>query len=86
MNYNIKILKSIADETRLNIILNLMKGSKNVSEIVKLVNKSQPNISIALGKLSDVGLISYKREKKKIVYSIKNKEFVEKILNLIKNG
>jgi DNA-binding transcriptional ArsR family regulator len=63
-----------------------MKGSKNVSEIVKLVNKSQPNISIALGKLSDVGLISYKREKKKIVYSIKNKEFVEKILNLIKNG
>ena len=84
MNYNINILKALADETRVNIILVLKEGEKSVSEVVSKVNKSQPNVSIALKKLENVGLISQNRDKKNVFYKIKNKELVDKILNLIK--
>jgi ArsR family transcriptional regulator, repressor of sdpIR and other operons len=83
--YDIKLLKALADETRLNIILNLMKKERGVSEIVLLVNKSQPNVSISLKKLEEAGLIIGKKQGKQVFYSIKDRQLVEKILALIKN-
>ena len=84
--YNLKILKAVADETRLDILLTLLKGEKTVSEITEIIKKSQPNTSIALKKLENVDLISMYKDKRNVIYKMKNKELVEKLLSLIKNG
>jgi ArsR family transcriptional regulator len=85
MNYNIKILKAVGDETRLNIILNLMNKEMSVLQIVSAVKKSQPNVSIALRKLLDAGLVSSRRDMKQVFYKINKKDFMIKLLDLIKN-
>ena len=84
--YNIRLLKALADETRLEIITNLLKKELSVLEIVSIVKKSQPNISIALRKLEDAGLIVSRKDGKKVIYSIKDRAFIEKILGMISNG
>ena len=85
MYYNLDILKALADETRLKIILILLKGEKNVSSMVKLVEKSQPNVSLALKKLEKEGLISSRKDKKMIFYRIEKRDTVQNILKLIAN-
>lgn len=84
MSYDLKLLKAFADETRLNIVLNLMKKEMHVLEIVPLVNKSQPNISIALRKLQEADVISSRKEQRNVYYKIVNKEKISKILELVK--
>jgi DNA-binding transcriptional ArsR family regulator len=86
MSYNIKILKAIADETRLNILISLLKKEMNVFQITDAVKKSQPNISIALRKLADANLIEARKDQRNVFYKIKNRQLVEKILELVKDG
>ena len=86
MSYNIKILKAIADETRLNILISLLKKEMNVFKITDAVKKSQPNISIALRKLADANLIEARKDQRNVFYKIKNRQLVEKILELVKDG
>jgi ArsR family transcriptional regulator len=81
-----KILKALADETRLNIILNLLQKERSVLDVVSLVGKSQPNVSLALRKLEEASLIVSRKDKKKVFYTVKNKEFVQKILKMVENG
>jgi DNA-binding transcriptional ArsR family regulator len=80
-----KILKALADETRLNIILNLLQKERSVLDVVSLVGKSQPNVSLALRKLEDAGIVVSRKEGKSVFYSIKDKEFVQNILKLVEN-
>ena len=47
MNYNLKILKALADETRLKIVDILFKDKKNVTEIVDLVKKGKKMIELS---------------------------------------
>ena len=78
MNFNIRLLKDLAYDTKLNIVLYMMDKERNVLDIVSLVKKSQPAISIALRKLEDAVIVESRKEGKMIFYSIKSKEFVEK--------
>ena len=77
MRYNLDILRAIADETRLKILLSLKKKDMNVTELVSVVNKSQPNVSLALRKLEQASLISKQKKGKMIIYKL------QKILELI---
>ncbi|HLC96216.1 MAG TPA: metalloregulator ArsR/SmtB family transcription factor [Candidatus Nanoarchaeia archaeon] len=86
MGYDLSILKAIADDTRLAILLSLQKSRKSVSELVLIVKKSQPNISIALRKLLQAGLVSPQKEAQHVFYSIKNEQLIDAILELIKHG
>ena len=86
MGYNLRILKALADETRVQILLFLLKKENSVLEIVSVVKKSQPTISIALQKLEDAGLIVARKEGKKVFYSVSEKELVQTILEQVKHG
>ena len=85
MNYNTKILKAAADETRIKILLELTKKEMRVQDVVLAVGKSQPNISIALKKLQEAGLIKFRKDGNKILYKINRIEIVNKILDIAKN-
>jgi len=70
MKENLKILKALADETRLKIVEFLLNGEKCVCEIFPLVKRTQSTVSIHLGKLEDAGILKSRRDGKKIFYSI----------------
>ena len=62
-----KILKSLADESRLKIIRLLLSGEKNVSEVVCSLRMAQPQVSHHLSILRSSGLVNTRREGKKII-------------------
>ncbi|MFH1544813.1 MAG: metalloregulator ArsR/SmtB family transcription factor [archaeon] len=75
----IKILKALADETRLKILELLLNRERCVCEIFPRVKRTQSTVSIQLAKLEKAGLIKSRREGKKIFYRIKD-DRVRKIL------
>src|SRR5690625_2490431 len=75
MNYSDaeQILKAIGEETRLKIISYLTIDSFCVSELVELLEMSQPSISKHLRRLRQAEIILEERKGKWIFYSL-NKE------------
>ncbi len=68
----IKILKALADETRLKIVEFLLDGEKCVCKIFPYVERTQSTVSIQLSKLESAGLIESRREGKRVFYGIKD--------------
>ncbi|MFC1697169.1 ArsR/SmtB family transcription factor [Nanoarchaeota archaeon] len=68
----LKILKALADETRLKIVEFLLDGEKCVCEIFPFVKRTQSTVSIHLNDLKKTGILQSRREGKKIFYSIKD--------------
>ena len=62
-----KILKSLADESRLKIVRLLLNGEQSVSEVVRLLGMAQPQVSHHLSILRSSGLVDTRREGKKII-------------------
>ena len=77
-----KILKSLADESRLKIVQLLLHGERSVSDVVRSLNLAQPQVSHHLSILRSSGLVDTRREGKKIInfigpevkYILKEKE------------
>jgi len=61
-------LRVLADPLRLRILALLSDEELTVSEIVRIVNCSQPRVSGHLGRLADEGLVSDRREGRFIWY------------------
>lgn len=74
-----RILRSLANEDRLLLLCQLSQGEKSVSELEALVSIYQPTLSQQLGVLRSEGLVSTRRDGKRIYYSIAD----EKILNIL---
>lgn len=72
IDYNLKLLKLLSEESRYRIIEVLLKGEKCACEIPKLIGRTQSNTSMHLTKLSDFGILTSKRDGKMIIYSIKD--------------
>jgi len=81
----ITILKALADDTRLGIVRLLLDGSKNVTEIVSKVKKSQPNISLALKQLLYAGIIAQRKDGRMIFYSVKEPAKIKQLLRLLED-
>ncbi|MCZ6512799.1 MAG: metalloregulator ArsR/SmtB family transcription factor [Nitrospinae bacterium] len=77
-----KILKSLADESRLKIVRLLLQGEQSVSQVVHSLHMAQPQVSHHLSILRSSGLVDTRREGKKIInfidpevkYILKEKE------------
>jgi len=69
----VKILKALADDTRLKIVLCLLNGRKSVTEITQIVQKAQPTVSIQLRVLELSGLIESEKESRFVYYKIADK-------------
>ncbi len=74
MNQKIKLLKALADETRIKIIQCLLKEEKCACSIVPGVNKAQPTVSQHLRILEEAGVLESRRVGTNIWYRIKSKE------------
>jgi len=62
-----KILKSLADESRLKIVRLLLDGEQSVSDVVRHLGMAQPQVSHHLSILRGSGLVNTRREGKRII-------------------
>lgn len=76
------LLKALANEKRIEILCVLSDRCVTVSELIRMTNVSQANISQHMQVLRRVGIVVTKREGKEITYCISHKNFVH-ILDLI---
>jgi len=69
----IRIFRALGQETRFRIFKLLMRGERCACEIPRLIKRTQSNTSMQLAKLIDSGVISARRDGKKIMYSVRSK-------------
>jgi ArsR family transcriptional regulator len=75
MEKTVELLKAIADETRLKIILLLSRQEMAVCEFINALKLSQPAVSHHLKILKQAGLVKDNREGKWIFYTIDHQKF-----------
>ena len=75
-----KILKALADPTRLKIVELLKQGEICACKFVPLTKKAQPTVSQHLKILDNAGIIKSRKEGKMIFYSVVD----SRIFDLIK--
>ena len=66
----IKIYKAFSDETRFRIMQFLLTGEKPVHEITVHCNRAQSTISLQLKKLEHFGLVTNRRDGKRVLYRV----------------
>ena len=79
------LFKALGDETRFNIISILLDGEKCACVIPNLVHRAQPTVSLQLKYLVKTGILSSRRDGKKVLYKIKDKR-ISKVINLSRKG
>jgi DNA-binding transcriptional ArsR family regulator len=65
-------LKSMANECRLVVLCELVKGERTVGELEKVAGLSQSALSQHLAKLREAKLVATRREAQTIYYSLAN--------------
>ncbi len=75
---------NLANPLKIGIILELRKGDKNVTELVKELHVEQSKVSHALMSLKKCNIVNVKTEGKQRLYSL-NKDTIVPMLNLIDN-
>lgn len=78
------IFKVLSCEIRLKIIELLSGGSKNVTDIVKMFDLTQPTVSHHLKVLEKEGLVKREKHRKWALYSLRN-EIIEKLKSYLDN-
>lgn len=77
-----EIFKALGDKTRYNIVAALLGGELCACELPKLVKRAQPTVSLQLKRLSKSGILSSRRDGKKILYKISDK----RVKSLVRKG
>jgi ArsR family transcriptional regulator len=77
-----RIFGALSNPVRLKIVEVLGKGEICACEIPRKVGRAQPTVSQYLKILEDAGILSSRREGKKILYSVKN----EAVFDLIESA
>lgn len=65
-----KVLSSFSNKVRLQLIICLAKGEKNVTQLIGNCGLSQSAVSQHLEKLRSAGIVKTKRDGKEIIYSL----------------
>lgn len=72
-----QLFKAMADPTRLKIIFVLSKGELPVQDIADRLEMSQSSISHQLKTLRVLHLVKYRRDGKKLIYSLDDEHVVK---------
>lgn len=64
------MLKALADETRMHIVRELLRGAMNVTGITEKIGASQYNVSKHLRVLREAGIVTSERQGTSVTYSI----------------
>jgi DNA-binding transcriptional ArsR family regulator len=75
---------NLANPLKMNIVLELNKEEKNVSELSKQLKAEQSKISHALSSLKQCKIVDMKQKGKERVYSL-NKDTIVPILKIIRH-
>jgi len=70
LNFKAEIFKALGDPIRLEILLFLKDGERCVCEIVPYLKLTQPSTSRHLKILYDAGLLKFRRDRNKNIYSL----------------
>jgi ArsR family transcriptional regulator len=86
MEAHIKLLKALADETRIKIVQCLLDGERCACAIVPAVGKAQPTVSQHLKILEEAGVLESRRKGINIWYKISSDQAIQimKILDIQK--
>jgi ArsR family transcriptional regulator len=74
MDDEVKMLKAMADETRMTILRCLMNGGRCACTIIPVTGRAQPTISRHLKILEEAGILESRREGSNIWYRISSKQ------------
>ena len=91
MKYLVEILKSLADEKRLRMLLILTKKELCVCQLMGIIGQSQPMISRNLSILTSAGFLEERKEGKLKFYKIKkelppfHKELIKALQKALKH-
>lgn len=66
----VSLFRLLSDKTRLNILLILAKGERNVTSLCEQLGLPQPTVSHHLGLLRTKNLISNRRHGKQVFYGL----------------
>ena len=66
----VSLFRVLSDKTRLNILMILAEGERNVSSLCELLQLPQPTVSHHLGLLRTKNLISNRRNGKQVFYGL----------------
>lgn len=81
----VKVFKLLADETRLKILMILMReGELHVSALCERLGQSQPAVSHHLALLRVAGMITSRRDGKHNFYSVEKSRFHKIVAELFK--
>ena len=67
------LFKALGDRTRYNSVSSLLGGERCACEIPRLVRRAQPTVSLQLKYLLKAGVLSSRRDGKKVLYKISGK-------------
>ncbi|MFA5106171.1 MAG: metalloregulator ArsR/SmtB family transcription factor [Candidatus Micrarchaeia archaeon] len=73
-NCGYAIFKALGDQTRYNIASCLLGGEKCACELPVLVKRAQPTVSLQLKALAKAGIVSSRRDGKKVIYRLSSPE------------
>ena len=76
---------ALSHPTRVEIVAELLKGQKCVSDIRGLVRLRQPNVSQHLSSLRLNGIVDWRQKGKRKCYFLKNPQIIKDILKAVKN-
>lgn len=80
--YNV-FFGTLANQTRLDIIMLLMKGEHNVTQIYTKLGYNQPTISKSLARLEHCGFVFCEHRGKQCYYTL-NKNTIKPLVSLMK--
>lgn len=84
-NYWVTVLKALGHSTRLQIVIELLKGTKCVTDIHELLPASQANISQHLTVLRNARIVDFAQDGSQRCYYVCRPELVEGVLALLRN-
>lgn len=87
LEYKAELLKAIGHPIRLCIVKNLLlEGNRNVTTMQDCLCVPQSTVSQHLGKLKSAGIITGKRNKNEMLYSLSNDEIKQILTVLFENS
>jgi DNA-binding transcriptional ArsR family regulator len=75
---------ALSHPVRVEIVSELLKGKKCVSDIKELVDVNQPNVSQHLSVLKGGGIVDWHQEGKRKCYFLKNPRLLKDILKTLR--
>ena len=69
--------ETLGEPLRLKLILNLMNGERNVSELVKASGATQANVSRHLQTLTEAGILKRRKEGLNVFYDIADPSVIQ---------